>query len=114
MKHCFAFKFKVKHFVFKVVSGGVACNNFIFKSLTTICSEFGYTCIRPPSHLCTDNGLMIAWNGLERWRINEGVLHKQSDIAKVDIEHKSPLGTDWTNKVAEEGIKCKWIQISST
>lgn len=97
-----------------VVSGGVARNNFIFKSVSTVCSELGYKCIRPPSDLCTDNGLMIAWNGIERWRENEGVLHEQDDIAKVEIKHKSPLGTNWTHKVLEESIKCKWIKINPT
>jgi tRNA A37 threonylcarbamoyltransferase TsaD len=27
----------------------------------------------PPPHLCTDNGIMIAWSGIERWRAHAGV-----------------------------------------
>ncbi|KAF5297707.1 hypothetical protein FQA39_LY12038 [Lamprigera yunnana] len=49
-----------------VVSGGVACNNFIAKGLEILCSELDYKMVRPPPKLCTDNGVMIAWNGMER------------------------------------------------
>lgn len=49
-----------------VVSGGAACNNFLFKALSIVCSEKGYEIVRPPPKLCTDNGIMIAWNGMER------------------------------------------------
>ncbi|XP_033211176.1 probable tRNA N6-adenosine threonylcarbamoyltransferase, mitochondrial isoform X2 [Belonocnema kinseyi] len=94
-----------------VISGGVACNDFIFKCLNSVCSEMGFACIRPPSKLCTDNGLMIAWNGMERLMTNSGILTNKNDIANVDIEKKSPVGKDWTSRVREENIKCKWIKI---
>ncbi|CAH1998374.1 unnamed protein product [Acanthoscelides obtectus] len=48
-----------------VVSGGVACNNFIAEGLRMVCDELGYRMVRPPPKLCTDNGVMIAWNGVE-------------------------------------------------
>lgn len=49
-----------------VVSGGVACNKFITDALRVVCDEVGYELVVPPPKLCTDNGIMIAWNGLER------------------------------------------------
>lgn len=49
-----------------VVSGGVACNNFIANALGIVCNEIGYELVVPPPKLCTDNGIMIAWNGLEK------------------------------------------------
>ncbi|KAK5646034.1 hypothetical protein RI129_004498 [Pyrocoelia pectoralis] len=49
-----------------VVSGGVACNNFVACGLQILCNELGYKLVRPPHKLCTDNGVMIAWNGIER------------------------------------------------
>lgn len=49
-----------------VVSGGVACNQFIADALRIVCDELGYELVVPPPKLCTDNGIMIAWNGLER------------------------------------------------
>lgn len=53
-------------FLLQVVSGGVACNNFIAKGLKIVCDELDYKLVRPPAKLCTDNGVMIAWNGVER------------------------------------------------
>lgn len=49
-----------------VVSGGVACNGFIRDALKTVCDQLDYNLVIPPPKLCTDNGIMIAWNGLER------------------------------------------------
>lgn len=49
-----------------VVSGGAACNNFIAEGVKMVCDELGYKFVRPPPKLCTDNGVMIAWNGVER------------------------------------------------
>lgn len=49
-----------------VVAGGVAANRAIRAGLETLCGEHGFTLSVPPAHLCTDNGAMIAWAGLER------------------------------------------------
>ena len=74
----------------------------------------GFKCIRPPPELCTDNGLMIAWNGIERLNTNSGILTEKDDIQNVNIESKSPLGENWTSRVREENVKCKWIKINAT
>ncbi|XP_026328805.1 probable tRNA N6-adenosine threonylcarbamoyltransferase, mitochondrial [Hyposmocoma kahamanoa] len=71
-----------------IVSGGVACNNYIFNALTMLCDETNYKIYRPPPKLCTDNGVMIAWNGLEKWRKG---LDITTDIKTLDIEAVSPL-----------------------
>ncbi len=49
-----------------VVAGGVAANGAIRRALTRFCGESGLKLVLPPPHLCTDNGAMIAWAGLER------------------------------------------------
>ena len=49
-----------------VVSGGVAANQAISKSLEQLCADKDYTLHVPPASLCTDNGAMIAWAGAER------------------------------------------------
>ena len=49
-----------------VVAGGVAANLTLRASLETAASEAGLELIAPPPALCTDNGAMIAWAGLER------------------------------------------------
>ena len=49
-----------------VVAGGVAANGAIRRALTRFCGESGLRLALPPAALCTDNGAMIAWAGLER------------------------------------------------
>ena len=57
-----------------VVSGGVASNLFIRRGLETVARHYNMSAIFPPPALCTDNGVMVAWNGLERWRKGRGVV----------------------------------------
>lgn len=49
-----------------VVAGGVASNRMLRARLETVCTRVGANFIAPPAKLCTDNGAMIAWAGLER------------------------------------------------
>lgn len=49
-----------------VVAGGVAANQMIRERLSELCAEEGASLHVPPAALCTDNGAMIAWAGLER------------------------------------------------
>jgi len=49
-----------------VIAGGVAANNAIRRALMRFCGETGLRLVLPPPELCTDNGVMIAWAGLER------------------------------------------------
>ena len=72
-------------FHFQVVSGGVACNEYLRHCLGIVCHEMGYTLITPPAKLCTDNGIMIAWNGMEKWKAQTGIAH---DIDAVEIDGK--------------------------
>ncbi|XP_074109268.1 threonyl-carbamoyl synthesis 4 isoform X1 [Cotesia typhae] len=93
-----------------VVSGGVASNNFIAKALGLVCDEMDYRLVRPPPQLCTDNGIMIAWNGVERWNVNAGVLRDPVEIEKAEIQARVPLGEDWTHLVPELDIKCRHLK----
>lgn len=52
-----------------VVAGGVAANKAIAASLTQVCANTGASLIVPPAALCTDNGVMIAWAGAERFAL---------------------------------------------
>jgi N6-L-threonylcarbamoyladenine synthase len=49
-----------------VAAGGVAANAAIRASLQTLSEEQGFNVAVPPPHLCSDNGAMIAWAGVER------------------------------------------------
>ena len=52
-----------------VVAGGVAANAALREKLTGLCALVGFRCVVPPPALCTDNGAMIAWAGIERLRL---------------------------------------------
>jgi N6-L-threonylcarbamoyladenine synthase len=49
-----------------VVAGGVAANQTIRRSLAALAATHCIPCVVPPPALCTDNGVMVAWAGLER------------------------------------------------
>ena len=49
-----------------VVSGGVAANIELRRSLNEAVAKEGYRLVVPPIALCTDNAAMIAWTGAER------------------------------------------------
>ncbi len=52
-----------------VVAGGVAANQALRAGLGALAAEAGLDFLAPPQRLCTDNGAMIAWAGLERLRL---------------------------------------------
>jgi tRNA N6-adenosine threonylcarbamoyltransferase len=49
-----------------VVAGGVAANQALRARLTRLTDSAGLAFVAPPVSLCTDNGAMIAWAGIER------------------------------------------------
>lgn len=49
-----------------VVSGGVAANTYLRNRLKQLAETEGLTFSAPPIRFCTDNGVMIAWAGMER------------------------------------------------
>ena len=51
-----------------VLAGGVAANQHVRAVLARVASEYGLAMVAPAPELCTDNGAMIAWAGLERLR----------------------------------------------
>ncbi|KAM5280579.1 tRNA N6-adenosine threonylcarbamoyltransferase, mitochondrial [Ctenodactylus gundi] len=85
-----------------VASGGVASNFYIRRALEIVSSATQCTLLCPPPRLCTDNGVMIAWNGIERLRAGVGILHNPEGIR---YEPKCPLGVDISKEVEEASIK---------
>ncbi|ETD78078.1 tRNA (adenosine(37)-N6)-threonylcarbamoyltransferase complex transferase subunit TsaD [Rhodobacter capsulatus] len=51
------------------VAGGVAANKAIRAALEQLCAAQGVRFTAPPLRLCTDNAAMIAWAGIERFRL---------------------------------------------
>jgi N6-L-threonylcarbamoyladenine synthase len=53
-----------------VIAGGVARNLSIRENLSKLAIEKNFISIFPPINLCSDNAAMIAWAGIERYKIN--------------------------------------------
>jgi len=68
-----------------VVAGGVAANMAIRRRLDDLAQNTQIPLIAPPPALCTDNGAMIAWAGLERLALGE------TDSLAVEARPRWPL-----------------------
>ena len=53
-----------------VIAGGVASNLAIRENLINLSKEKNFISIFPPINLCSDNAAMIAWAGIERYKLN--------------------------------------------
>lgn len=92
-----------------VVSGGVASNRYIRKTLQIVTDATGFSLLCPPPRLCTDNGVMIAWNGIERLRAGLDVLHSTEGVR---YEPKAPLGTDISDQVEKAAIRVPELNLT--
>merc|ERR1712086_809974 len=79
---------------FIIVAGGVAANQTVRKGLREVAECAGLEMRCPPPRLCVDNGIMVAWAGIERLRLGlyevppseSGVEHA------IEIRPRWPLG----------------------
>lgn len=58
-----------------VVAGGVAKNSAIRGAMEKLATKFDMQFAAPPMNLCTDNGAMIAWAGIENYNIGN-IVHE--------------------------------------
>lgn len=63
------------------IAGGVAANKYLGDKMKNFLDSEGFDLYIPPMHLCTDNGAMIAWAGLERFQ--RGIFSAQSFAPKA-------------------------------
>ena len=56
-----------------IIAGGVSANQYIKNNLLMICHRHNCDLITPDLKLCTDNGVMVAWAGYERY--TEGLIN---------------------------------------
>ena len=54
-----------------VVAGGVAANKNIRTMLNNLCNEEGYQSVFPPIEICGDNAAMIAFVGLQKFKLKQ-------------------------------------------
>jgi len=71
-----------------VVAGGVAANNYLRGRLAMLADTEGFRLVTPPVSLCTDNAAMIAWAGLERFRLDPAL-----DDRDTTVRPRWPLDT---------------------
>lgn len=81
-----------------VVAGGVAANQAIRTALSDLAKIYGRSFSVPPVSLCTDNGAMIAWAGIERFALG------QHDPLDVPARARWPLDSH-AQKVRGAGVK---------
>jgi len=81
-----------------VVAGGVAANTYLRECLQELCSSDAMNLAIPPHHLCTDNGAMVAWAGIEKFRLG------QSDGLDFAPRPRWPLDPD-APPAAYAGVK---------
>ncbi len=70
-----------QHKINLVFSGGVAANNYIRKKLESCCHKHNVRLYCPSPKYCTDNAVMIAFAGLENYKIG--------NLSKLDFRPKA-------------------------
>ncbi|EYU31978.1 hypothetical protein ABFS82_02G149700 [Erythranthe guttata] len=91
----------IKHLV---ASGGVASNKYVRSRLYNMVEKNGLQLVCPPPSLCTDNGVMIAWTGIEHFRMGRYDTPPpacEPDDALVDIRPRWPLGEEYAEGRSE-------------
>ena len=78
-----------------VVAGGVASNKYVRSNLQQVCDENEAELVCPPPHLCTDNGVMVAWAGVERLQAGMSLTQETSPMDAendwIDLKPRWPL-----------------------
>jgi glycoprotease/Kae1 family metallohydrolase len=72
-----------------VLSGGVARNRALIAELEALTAERNIRTVVPPPELCTDNGVMIAWAGVEMMRA--GLVDPPLDANADDIFYQTSM-----------------------
>ncbi|XP_024988052.1 probable tRNA N6-adenosine threonylcarbamoyltransferase, mitochondrial isoform X1 [Cynara cardunculus var. scolymus] len=85
----------IKHLV---VSGGVASNQYVRARLHEVVAKNSLQLVCPPPSLCTDNGVMIAWTGIENFRLGRFDPPPpaiEPEDCQVDLRPRWPLGEEY-------------------
>lgn len=87
-----------------VVSGGVASNQYVRSRLKYVAEKNGIRLVCPPPKLCTDNGVMVAWTGIEHFKLGRfdpppPVLDPEDYM--YDLRPRWPLGEEYLKGKSE-------------
>ena len=106
-----------------VVAGGVAANKVLRRELESLARESGVKLVCPPPKYCTDNGVMVAWTGMERLKGGIGVGEipesaKPEEGEFVELRPRWPLG-ELDERCSQQrkkirSVKTKGIKMSLT
>ncbi|KDP28771.1 hypothetical protein JCGZ_14542 [Jatropha curcas] len=81
-----------------VVSGGVASNQYVRTRLDQVVKKKNLKLLCPPPSLCTDNGVMVAWTGIEHFCMGRFDPPPPADEAEdfvYDLRPRWPLGVEY-------------------
>ncbi|GAV78651.1 Peptidase_M22 domain-containing protein [Cephalotus follicularis] len=87
-----------------VVSGGVASNQYVRDRLDQVVKKNGLQLVCPPRSLCTDNGVMVAWTGIEHFRVGRydpPPPVNESEHFVYDLRPRWPLGEEYSEGRSE-------------
>jgi N6-L-threonylcarbamoyladenine synthase len=68
-----------------VIAGGVSANEALRKELESFSNKSGTRIFYPEPHLCTDNGAMIAFAGLQRLK------HGHTEDLGISVHPRWPM-----------------------
>ena len=74
-----------------VIAGGVASNLSIRENLNKLSKEKNFISVFPPLNLCSDNAAMIAWAGIERYKIKLIDNLKHPSKARWQLDSSAPF-----------------------
>ncbi|KAI9077904.1 hypothetical protein K1719_040165 [Acacia pycnantha] len=87
-----------------VVSGGVASNQYVRSRLDMVVEKNGLQLVCPPPSLCTDNGVMVAWTGIEHFRMGRydpPPPPQEPEDFVYDVRPRWPLGEEYAEGRSE-------------
>lgn len=84
-----------------VAAGGVAANRAIRNALQAVAEKAGTPLMIPPPALCTDNGAMIAWAGLERLALGMIDAMEAPPRARWRLDDDTPTPAKFANTRAQ-------------
>ncbi|KAL0425841.1 UNVERIFIED_CONTAM: putative tRNA N6-adenosine threonylcarbamoyltransferase, mitochondrial [Sesamum radiatum] len=92
----------IKHLVCRI--WGVASNQYVRSRLNKIVEKHALQLVCPPPSLCTDNGVMIAWTGIEHFqmgRYDPPPPACEPEDAMLDLRPRWPLGEEYAEGRSE-------------